>query len=141
MLTVPTVECCNSWKAMGKLFTVYYLTQLPLIHPCSHHSKGSLSTFTIAPLILWAIWLRFTTKEVYSKLFLPLPFFFISSSPVFPSHSDLYYGISLCFVCFPVTPFISQSVWPHIIFKVDPNAFPGTCQRALPVSLRHKSNI
>lgn len=67
---------------MGRLFTVYYLAQLPLIHPYSHHGKRSLSTFTIAPLILSAIWLRFTTTDVYSKLFLPLLFFFcISSSP------------------------------------------------------------
>lgn len=85
---------------MGKLFTVYYLTQLPLIHPCSHHSKGSLSTFTIAPLIHWAIWLRFTTKEVYSKLFLPLLF---SSSPL-PLYS---LPILICIMAFHCVLFVS----------------------------------
>lgn len=142
--TVPTVECCNSWKAVGKLCTVYYLTQLPVssIH-AAIRAKDLSALSPSRTLIHCTIWLRFTTKGVYSKLFLPLLLFFISSSPWIPfsPHCDLYYGISLCFVCFLMTPFISQSVWPPIIFKVDPNAFPGTCQRALPVSLRHKSNI
>lgn len=112
----------------------------PSHHPCSHHSKGSLSTFTIPPLISGPFGCDLLPKEFTANCSF-LSFFFISSSSVFPSHADLYYGISLGFVCFPLIPFISQSVWPHIIFKVDPNAFPGTCQHALPVSLRHKSNI
>lgn len=141
MLTMPTVERCNSWKATGKLF-YSLLSHAALSHPSMQPSQQRISqhfhhcaTHSLGHLV--AIYYQRSLQQIVPSS----PFFFISSSPVFPSHSDLYYGISLCFVCFPVTPFISQSVWPHIIFKVDPNAFSGTCQHAFPVSLRHKSNI
>lgn len=116
-------------------------------HPSVQPSQQriSLCTFSLAPHILQAIWLRFTTKTFTANCsFLPPSLFFIFSSPLpflLPPHSDLFYGISLCFVCFTVTAFISPSVWPHIISKVDPNASPGRCKHALPVSLRNKSNI
>lgn len=139
VFTEPTAECWNSWKVMGKLFTVYYLTQLRLIHPCRHRSEGSLSTFPRAAHS-WPFGCDLLPRRL--QQFVPSSLFSSSRLPSCSlSHSDLFYAISLCFVCFPVTPFIFQSVWPHIIFKVDPNAFPGSCRHALPVSLRHKSNI
>lgn len=141
MLTGPTAECCNSWKVTGKLFTVYYLTQLLLIHAAI--TAKDLSALSLLHHSFSAIWLWFTTKTFTANCSF-LPFFPPPSSPI-PSCS---FHILICIMVFHSVLFVSPWLLssPRLsgllsFFKVDPNAFPGSCKHALPVSLRHKSNI
>lgn len=93
-----TAECWNSWKVMGKLFTVYYLTPLRLIHPCSHRSEGSLSTFPHAAHS-WPFGCDLLPRRlqqfVPSSLFLHL---------VFPG---VPFPIPICFMVFLCVLFVS----------------------------------